>query len=176
MKKGGCDMELSEFLENKDKSYRVAAYIRVPYKDYTKAVYFQEDKEYLDEFIKNHPQWDFKGFYYDSNRDVFNKMVADCKEGLIDIIIAKSFYKFGKNIPDCLSIADKLLSLPVPVGIFFEKESIFTLSESGKAYIDFFLKIIEQRTRKSREYNESIFNLINNQTKRGDAEDGNSDK
>ncbi len=169
-------MELNEFLENEVKSYRVAAYMKVPYKDYTKTDYFLKEKEYLEEFIKNHPQWDFKGFYYDSSRDVFNKMMSDCKEGLIDIIIAESLSKFGKNIPDGLYITDKLSSLPVPVGVFFEKESIFTLSENGKAYIDFFLKVIEQRTRKSKQYNESIFNLINNPTKRGDAEDGNNDK
>ncbi|PKY88198.1 hypothetical protein CYJ57_06185 [Falseniella ignava] len=58
------------------------------------------------------------------NRKEFNRMIADCKRGMIDLIITKSISRFARNTLDCLKYIRDLKARDVAV--FFEKENINT--------------------------------------------------
>ena len=51
-------------------------------------------------------------------RDEFNRMIADCRAGKIDMIITKSISRFARNTLDCLNYVRELKELGI--GIIFE--------------------------------------------------------
>ena len=56
-------------------------------------------------------------------------MIADCENGLVDMILTKSLSRFARNTVDSLTTFRKLKALGI--GIYFEKENIFTLDSKG---------------------------------------------
>lgn len=66
-------------------------------------------------------------------RDEFNRMIADCEAGKIDLVITKSISRFSRNTLDCLKYTRKLKALNIAV--FFEKENINTLDSKGDALL-----------------------------------------
>ena len=44
-------------------------------------------------------------------RDEFNRMIADCRAGKIDMIITKSISRFARNTLDCLNYVRELKDL-----------------------------------------------------------------
>ena len=52
------------------------------------------------------------------------RMVRDCEEGKIDLILTKSLSRFARNTTDCLELVRKLLDLGIY--IYFEKENLNT--------------------------------------------------
>lgn len=61
------------------------------------------------------------------NRREFNRMIAACKRGEIDMILTKSVSRFARSIEDCLEIMRALKA--IGVGVMFERENINTLGE-----------------------------------------------
>ena len=61
-------------------------------------------------------------------REQFNRMIADCEAGKIDLIITKSISRFARNTQDCLNYSRKLKDLGI--GITFEKENISTMDST----------------------------------------------
>ena len=53
-------------------------------------------------------------------REEFNRMIQDCMDGKIDMIITKSISRFARNTLDCLKYIRELKEKNIPV--FFEKE------------------------------------------------------
>ena len=62
-----------------------------------------------------------------AKRGEFRRMLADCEEGKIDIILTKSISRFARNTVDLLETVRHLKSLGIEVR--FEKEHINSLSE-----------------------------------------------
>jgi len=62
-------------------------------------------------FINSHPDWVLAGIYADDGisgmntkkRDEFQRMINDCNEGKIDMVITKSISRFARNTVDCLN-------------------------------------------------------------------------
>lgn len=69
-------------------------------------------------------------------RDAFNRMIAACKRGRIDMILTKSASRFARNTVDCLKVIRILKSRGI--GVTFEKENINTLTESSEFLITLF--------------------------------------
>ncbi len=65
-----------------------------------------------------------------NKREQFKKMIKDCEDGKIDMVITKSISRFARNTQDCLQYSRKLKNLGI--GIFFEKENINTLDAAGE--------------------------------------------
>ena len=63
-------------------------------------------------------------------------MLKACREGKIDIILAKSITRFARNTMILLETVRELKGLKVD--IHFEEERIETLSETGELTIPFF--------------------------------------
>ena len=101
-------------------------------------------KQYYKEMIKKHPQWVLKKIFADKNkiksgenRVQFIKMVEDCKNGKYDLIITKDICTFAKPIVERSMVIKQLKNQSHPVGIYFEIEKLFTLSEDAELLLQF---------------------------------------
>ena len=111
---------------------RVAAYCRVSTASEEQLISLDAQKAHYEEYIKANNSWEYAGLYYDEgvsgtkkeHRESLLKLIADCKKGLIDMIITKSISRFSRNTTDCLEMVRKLMNLNVVV--FFEKENLNT--------------------------------------------------
>lgn len=111
---------------------RVAAYVRVSTNGEEQLQSFKSQKEYYQDKISANKEWVLVGIYADegitgtktNKRDEFLRMVDDCMNGLIDIVITKSVSRFSRNLVDTLSYTRMLKAKGVTV--IFEKENIDT--------------------------------------------------
>ena len=148
----GIDPDILEVIPAKKKAdfyddapRRVAVYVRVSTDDLRQTSSYELQKNYYEDLVKRHETWTLTGIYADEgisgtslkHRDAFNRMIRDCKAGLIDMIITKSVSRFARNIVDCISIVRELGSLKPPVGVFFETEHIFTLKDDSEMGLSF---------------------------------------
>lgn len=119
---------------------RVAAYCRVSTLSEMQAESFEIQQQYYNELIARHPNWELVDIYADEgisatsvkNRKSFNRMIDDCREGKIDLIITKSVSRFARNVVDCIDTARNLKKLVPPVGVLFETENINTIDQNGE--------------------------------------------
>jgi DNA invertase Pin-like site-specific DNA recombinase len=94
--------------------------------------------------IEENPDWEMAGVFADEGitgtsmkkRAEFNRMIAACKRGRIDMILTKSASRFARNTVDCLKVIRELKTRGIAV--IFEKENINTLTESSEFLITLF--------------------------------------
>lgn len=55
------------------------------------------------------------------NRDEFNRMMADCREGKIDRVLCKSISRFARNTQEYIQFVRELLRLGI--SIHFERRT-----------------------------------------------------
>ena len=122
---------------------RVCAYCRVSTDMDTQALSYELQVQNYTEYITSNEEWEFVGVYADrgisgtslKHRDDFNRMIADCRAGKIDLIITKAVTRFARNVLDCISTIRMLKQLEHPVGVFFETERINTLDTTSETYL-----------------------------------------
>lgn len=118
----------SLFEENTEK--KVCAYCRVSTDDPRQTSSYELQKNHYEEFIKDHPGWVLVDIYADEGitgtmldkRDEFNRMIADCRRGKIELIVCKSVARFARNVVDSIQTVRILQDMRPPVGVFFETE------------------------------------------------------
>ena len=123
---------------------RVAAYCRVSTDSEEQLTSYEAQKEYYTHKIQDNPDWELAGIFADKGlsgtsmkrRAEFNKMIAACKRGKIDLILAKSLSRFARNTVDSLDTVRMLKGRGI--GVIFEKENINTLTESSEFLITLF--------------------------------------
>lgn len=89
---------------------RVAAYCRVSTDDEEQIKSYNSMVRYYTDLIKNNKQWIFAGVFADKaitgtktdKREEFQKLIQDCLDGKIDMVIAKSIPRFARNTLDTL--------------------------------------------------------------------------
>lgn len=117
---------------------RVCAYARVSTDSIEQEDSFYYQVEYYKNYIGNRDDWEYAGIYADEGRsgtqvkkrDDFLRMMKDCEDGKIDMIITKSVTRFARNTVDSIKAIRKLKLLGI--GVYFEKENINTLSEKSE--------------------------------------------
>lgn len=122
---------------------RVCAYCRVSTDMDTQALSYELQVQNYTEYINGNPDWEFAGIYADrgisgtslKHRDDFNRMIADCQAGKIDLIVTKAVTRFARNVLDCISTVRMLKALDPPVGVYFETERINTLDTTSETYL-----------------------------------------
>ena len=85
---------------------RVAAYARVSTLQDEQLHSLSAQKDYYQKYIRKNPNWEFVGIYADSGisggsvqtRAEFQRMIADCIAGKIDLIVTKSVSRFARNV------------------------------------------------------------------------------
>ena len=123
---------------------RVAAYCRVSTDSEEQINSYEAQKSYYTQLIEDNPEWEMAGVYANEGlsgtsmkkRTEFNRMIAACKRGRIDMILTKSLSRFARNTVDCLDTIRILRAQGI--GVIFEKENINTLTESSEFLITLF--------------------------------------
>lgn len=126
--------------EERKKRLRVAAYCRVSTENDLQAASLQSQVRHYESEIRNNPDWDFVGVYYETksglrveNRKSFNEMIEKCELGEIDLILVKSISRFGRNVYDGLVNLRYLKSLGVDVWIEMNGMKLSTSRDSDFA-------------------------------------------
>ena len=133
---------------------RVAIYVRVSTDDIRQTTSYELQKKYYEDFVNRHPNWTLVNIYADEgisgtslkHRDAFHQMIADCKAGLIDLIITKSVSRFARNVMITIGVSRELAHLKNPVGIFFESECIFSLNDDSQMALTFQATMAEEES------------------------------
>lgn len=137
----------------KVKKVRVAAYARVSTEKDEQHNSLEAQKDYFLKFIKNAPEWEYVGLYYDDgisglskkNRDGFNNLVKDALAGNIDLIVTKSISRFARNTVDTISTIRKLKK--EGIGVFFQKENIHTLDSKSEFVLTLMSSFAQEESR-----------------------------
>ena len=111
---------------------RVAAYCRVSTDSEEQLNSYAAQKNYYTQKIEENPDWEMAGIFADEGitgtsmkkRAEFNRMIAACKRGRIDMILTKSASRFARNTVDCLKVIRTLKSRGIAV--IFEKKDLWT--------------------------------------------------
>ena len=122
---------------NIPKLKRVAAYARVSSGKDAMLHSLSAQVSYYSELIQNHSGWQYVGVYADEaltgtkeNRENFQRLLADCRDGKVDLIITKSISRFARNTVTLLETVRELKNMGVDV--FFEAQNIHSLSADGE--------------------------------------------
>lgn len=131
---------------------RVAAYCRVSTDSDEQATSYETQVEHYTSYIKKNPEWEFAGIFsddgisgtYTKKREGFNKMIDECMDGKIDMIITKSISRFARNTLDCLKFIRQLKEKNILV--FFEKENINTMDAKGEVLLTIMASLAQQES------------------------------
>ena len=131
---------------------RVAAYCRVSTDSDEQATSYEAQIEHYTAFIKKNPDWEFAGIFADDGisgtdtrkREEFNRMIEECMEGKIQMVITKSISRFARNTLDCLKYIRQLKDRGIPV--FFEKENINTMDAKGEVMLTIMASLAQQES------------------------------
>lgn len=137
----------------------MAAYARVSTDSADQLVSLDVQKEHYEQVIKNCPNWEFAGLYYDegvsgtkmAKRDGLLRMLADCERGLIDYILVKSISRFSRNTVESVETVRRLSAMGIY--IFFEKENIDTGKMEGELMLSIMSSLAEDESRSLSENN-----------------------
>lgn len=127
---------------------RVAAYVRVSVAKETMLHSFAAQASYYKELISRHNDWELVDVYADYgisgtkvNRPEFNRMIEDCRDGKIDMIITKSISRFARNTALLLATIRELKALHVDV--YFEEQNLSSMSEQGELVLTLLASMAE---------------------------------
>jgi len=133
---------------------RVAVYARVSTDDPNQTSSYELQKNYYEDMVNQKDNWELVDIYADEgisgtslqHRDSFVRMIGDCKEGKIDLIVTKSVSRFARNILDCIGYVRELKGMNPPVGVFFETENIYTLDDKSEMALSFIATLAQEES------------------------------
>lgn len=127
---------------------RVAAYVRVSVDKETMLHSFTAQASYYKELISKHNDWELVDVYADYgisgtkvDRPEFNRMIDDCRNNKIDMIITKSISRFARNTALLLATIRELKALRVDV--YFEEQNMNSMSEQGELVLTLLASMAE---------------------------------
>lgn len=131
---------------------RVCAYCRVSTDNEEQLNSYQSQLKYYDEKINSNSEWQFAGIYADEaisgtldyKRTDFMRMIADCMEGKIDMILTKSISRFARNTLDTLKYVRMLKEKNI--AILFEEENLNTLTSAGELMLTVLSAMAQQES------------------------------
>lgn len=115
-----------------NRKLKVAAFARVSTLCNEQELSYESQCSYYRKLIEDKDTMVFSGIYGDqglsglhaSKRPEFLRMIEDCKEGKIDLIMVKSISHFSRNTIECQMYINLLKEYKVK--IYFEKEKIYS--------------------------------------------------
>ena len=131
---------------------RVAAYARVSSGKDAMLHSLSSQVSYFNEYIQSQRDWQFAGVFYDEgktgtkeNRDGFQRMLAACRAGKIDMIIVKSITRFSRNTLTILKSVRELKE--VGVDVFCQKENLHTLGSDGELMLTILAAMAQEESK-----------------------------
>lgn len=127
--------------QEKKRHLRVAAYCRVSTDNEEQLNSYENQKAYYTERIMTNPDWTIADIFADegitgtstSKRKDFLRMIRQCRQGKIDLILTKSVSRFARNTVDTLNYTRELRSLGIPV--IFEEQNINSIHPESEFLI-----------------------------------------
>ena len=137
---------------------RVAAYCRVSTDNKEQRESYQSQVKHYTELINKNPEWQSAGIYADEaitgtstkKRDDFQRMINDCLNGDIDLILVKSISRFARNTLDTLQYVRMLKEKHIAV--LFEEENINTSTMDGELLLTILSSVAQQEVQNISEH------------------------
>lgn len=125
----------------KKRHLRVAAYCRVSTDNEEQLNSYENQKAYYTEKIMTNPDWTIADIFADEGitgtstgkRKDFLRMIHQCRQGKIDLILTKSVSRFARNTVDTLNYTRELRNLGIPV--IFEEQNINSIHPESEFLI-----------------------------------------
>lgn len=134
------------------KRKRVAAYARVSCDKDTMLHSLAAQVSAYSRLIQDNPEWEYVGVYPDEaetgtkdNRPEFQRLIADCRAGRIDLVITKSISRFARNTVTLLETVRELKA--IGVGVWFEEQKIHTQSADGELMLTILASYAQEESR-----------------------------
>ena len=139
--------------------FRVCACCRASTDNDEQLYSYELQQAHYKQLANDHPNWELRRIFADEgisgtslkNRDEFNAMIEACRHGEYDLIVTKSVSRFARNLVDCISLIRMLKGLTPPVGVFFETDNLYTLSENTEFMLSFLATFAQEESVKKSE-------------------------
>lgn len=139
------------------KKLKVCAYCRVSTEKHEQLNSYENQVDHYENYIKENKEWEYTGIFADEavsgtslkNRTEFKRMVQECLNGKIDMILVKSIARFGRNTADILQYVRLLRDNNI--AIYFETERINTLNSDGEVLLSIFSSLAQEESRQTSE-------------------------
>ena len=133
------------------KRKRVAAYARVSMEKDAMLHSLAAQVSHYSQLIQSNPTWIYAGVYADEgltgtkeSRPEFQRLLQDCREGLIDLVIVKSISRFARNTVTLLATVRELKGLGIDV--FSERENIHSMSGDGELMLSILASFAQEES------------------------------
>ena len=138
------------FTANPTGKIRVAPYCRVSTDSDDQLESYKTQVAYYTDLVNSNPEWEMVGIYADESitgtqtkkRDDFNRMIDDCMNGKIDMVITKAISRFARNTVDTLTYVRQLKDKGI--AIYFEEQNINTLTTEGEFLLTILSSVAQQ--------------------------------
>ena len=131
---------------------RVAAYARVSMEKDAMLHSLAAQVSYYSELIQRNPKWEYAGVFADFGltgtkemRPEFQRMLKECREGKIDLILVKSISRFARNTLTLLNTVRELKGLGI--GVYFEEQKLDSLSGDGEFMLTILASFAQEESR-----------------------------
>lgn len=132
---------------------KVAAYARVSMETERLKHSLSAQISYYSALIQKNPEWMYAGVYADNaisgtdteKRGEFNRLIADCDAGRVDIVLVKSISRFARNTVDLLETVRHLKDIGVDV--WFEDEGIHSMDGDGELMLTILASFAQEESR-----------------------------
>ena len=129
---------------------RVAAYCRVSTDSKEQLESYESQKKHYTDLINENMKWVLADIYADeaitgtgvAKRDNFKRLINDCLNGAIDMVLTKSISRFSRNTLDTLKYIRLLKAKNIAV--VFEQENINTLTAEGELLLTILSAVAQQ--------------------------------
>ena len=129
---------------------RVAPYCRVSTDSEDQLNSYRSQMQYYTDLIKSKKEWVMVDMYADeavtgtqvTKREDFQRLINDCMNGDIDMVITKSISRFARNTLDTLKYVRMLKEKNIAV--YFEDEKINTLTMDGELLLVVLSSVAQQ--------------------------------
>ena len=131
---------------------RVATYARVSSGKDAMLHSLSAQVSHYSQKIQAHKGWQYIGVYTDEaatgtkeDRSGFQRLLADCRAGHIDMIMTKSISRFARNTVTLLETVRELKTLGVDV--FFEEQNLHSTSADGELMLTILASYAQEESR-----------------------------
>lgn len=135
---------------------RVAAYARVSSGKDAMLHSLSAQVSYYSSLIQSHKGWEYAGVYADEaltgtkeNRENFQRLLTDCRNGKVNMVITKSISRFARNTVTLLETVRELKGYGIDV--YFEEQNIHSISADGELMLTILASYAQEESRSASE-------------------------
>ena len=140
-----------EAVKKEPPKLKVCGYCRVSTVDQSSSI--ENQRQHFLDVISKHENWSFVDIYYEDGvtgtkkelRPELHRLIEDCKNKKINLILCKSISRFARNTTDFLELVRLLTGMGVD--LYFEKEQIHTGTRESEFLLTLLALMAEEESR-----------------------------